>query len=867
MSRPRNILLRGVVPAVGAAIALIVAVMLMLNAGHQTTGAGVPVAHAQSCATGFSVTPASGPVGSVVTLSGSGWPAGHVVGIYFVDSGRHLRPVNLSRFGVPASGSWSTTVTIPATSVFHAVGDETTSSSAATQTISQPVGAGSYLLYAAASNSVAYSISAICPVKFTVTSASAAVSGAASGSLPFGGLAGLLSLLALLTLAGSAFALRRRGPKQVLKRVVPLGLAVLAIVGVSNLLAFAPTPGAASVAHAAAAGTVLYSDDFESDTIGSVPAGWTIEAGTNWSVQLDGTQVLAQTSTSNSTLYGIAAGNPTWTDYSVAANVKPGPGSTTLNTSVVALDGRVQNANSFYSLLVKNGNLWYLGKKVNGTWSTLAYGGTSYNTTSWYSWVLTMTGTTISASINGTTLATVYDSTFSAGYISFKTRNQSEFDNIVVTATAASPTATATSTPAATATATATPGGSATPTPTVAATPTATTTDGGSATPTATGSATATPTATATATPLPTATPTPAGFGTITGQVTDSSGVPIAGAQISTMPASATATTDGAGDYTLAAVPATTYSVIAAASGYNASYVSGVNVPASGTAQVTTMALAAVPAYTSMDTYYRPNQPGWNPASDGHTWLDDTSTYPGSSASISGNQGYVDTYTAATDRDEWMGQTYSDQMVSADFQVQQYGQDAYQHGARLLGRITGSNTYIDYAINYATSTLQIWVNNNGNWYMMSQVSVAPFQTGTWYHARLLTVGTMSYGKVWAYGTAEPGWMISGSQGSLKSGMGGLRSTYCDINWANFTTQAVTTITGKVTDASGNAIAGATVTDGTQTVTTDSNGRYVLIESNTAASYTVTASASGHTTQSQTATTTSLTSTTVNFALN
>ncbi len=544
-----------------------------------------------------------------------------------------------------------------------------------------------------------------------------------------------------------------------------------------------------------------------------------MEAGTNWAVQVDGTQALEQTNTSNSTLYGIYAGSASWTDYSVAASVKPGAGSTAANTSVVALDGRRQDVNNFYSLLVKNGNAWYLGKKVNGVWTTLAQGSTSYNTTAWYSWTLTMTGTTVSASINGTTLATVTDSTFAAGNIGFKTRNQSGFDNVVVTATgAAAPTPT--------------------PTPTATATPLAT--------------------ATATATPL--------GYGTISGQVTDaSSGTPIVGAQVSTVPASVSTTADSSGNFTFQNLPIGTYDVVFTATGYNANHVPNVTVANGGVATASN-ALQGIPGYMAMDTFTQPDQTGWNPATDGHTWTDDASAYPGASISIKNNLGYVDTYTAATDRDEWMSVNYSNQMVSGDFNVMQFGQDSYQHGARLLGRVQDGNNFIDFAINYATSTLQIWVNKGNNWTMMSQVSVPAFKTNQWYHARLLTVGTMSYGKVWAYNTAEPGWMISGSQTLLTTGSGGARSTFCDINWANFSVQGVTAISGVVINTSGAAIAGATVTDGQNSVTTDSSGRYTLIEPNGNAAYTVTVSATGYTSQSAPATTTSLGATTLNFTL-
>jgi hypothetical protein len=267
-----------------------------------------------------------------------------------------------------------------------------------------------------------------------------------------------------------------------------------------------------------------------------------------------------------------------------------------------------------------------------------------------------------------------------------------------------------------------------------------------------------------------------------------------------------------------------------------------------------------------MDNFTQPDQLGWNPSTDGHTWTDDAAVYPGASVTIQGNYGYADTYTAATDRDEWMSPYYADQLISADFNVSQYGQDSYQHGARLLGRIQDGNNFIDFAINYATSTLQIWSNKNNNWVMLSQVSVPAFKTGQWYHSKLLTVGTMSYGKAWAYNTAEPGWQISGSQTVLTTGSGGIRSTYCYINWSNFSLQAVTTITGVVKNTSGTAISGATVSDGHTSVTTDASGRYVLIEPNTNATYPITASATGYTAQSSTATTTSLASTTLNFTL-
>jgi hypothetical protein len=410
-----------------------------------------------------------------------------------------------------------------------------------------------------------------------------------------------------------------------------------------------------------------------------------------------------------------------------------------------------------------------------------------------------------------------------------------------------------------------------TPTPTStntpSPTPTSTPTNTPSPTPTNTPGSTPTPTNTPGSTPTPTNTPTPppSGVGTISGQVTDSGDNPVAGAQISTVPASITTTTDNNGNYTLANIPAGTYNVVASASGYNTNYAANIFITNSSTATAN-IGLLVVPPNTSMDTFTRPNQSGWGTASDGNTWNDDHTVFPGAAPSIIGNQGYVDTYTAATDLDQWMGQSYTDELVSADFNISLLGNSPSQHGARLLGRVKDANHFIVFTINAATNTIAIWLNNGNNWAQLNQTSIFNVTLNVWYHAKLLLVGNMIFGKVWAAGTTEPDWMLSASQSSLTAGMGGIRTTFADIYWKNFSVQAVTAIVGKVMDSTNKAVAGATVTDGTQTTTTDASGNYVLIEPNTNATYTVTASANGLSSSSQSVTTTSLTHTTANFTL-
>jgi hypothetical protein len=817
----------------------------------------------QKCAHLFSVSPQAGPAGSKITISGTHWPANQQVGIFFVDASRTLRPFNLGAPGILPNGSWRLTIVVPSAVTFAPeAGDELINS----DPITQHVTAGNYLLYASTGDDQhGFGIDQVCPQQFTVTTgpvSSTEQNAPASESSLWERLA--VGVLLLLLLAIVLVVELRRWKQRRKVGVIGVGVVLLLILGGVMLAAGAFSVRATSASPAA--GTVLLSDDFSGDTVGSVPTGWTQETGTSWSVQVDGTNALKQTSSSTSTLYSISAGSPTWTDYSISASVKPGPNSTIYGSSVVSINGRHTNVNNFYSLLVKNGNAWYLGKKVNGTFTTLASGSTSYNTTTWYTWVLSMTGSTISASINGTTLATVTDTAFSSGNISFSTRAQSEYDNVVVTSTGGSPTPTpaGTNTPAPTATNIPGPTATDTPAPTATETPTPTPTATDTPEPTATTTPTETPTSAPTATD--TATPNPGGSGSITGQVTDSQGNPVAGAQVSTIPTTISTTTDGNGNYTLADIATGNYGVVVASiNGFNATYVNATVTNGSTTVANETLN-TPIPANTSMDTFFRPDEPEWNPASDGHTWFDDRSSYPGASTSISNNTGFVDTFTAATDRDEWMGGVYADQLVSADFEMLQYGQDNFQHGPRLLGRITDNHHFIDFAINYATSTLQIWSNKAEVWTMLAQVSVPRFVVNQWYHARLLTVGNNSFGKVWAFGTTEPGWMISGSQTGLTTGMGGIRTTFADAYWANFSIQGVTAITGRVTNSSGTAVANASVSDGTHSTTTDTSGRYVFIEPDQDATYSVTVTATGYTSQTVSVTVAYLKATMQSFTL-
>ncbi len=163
----------------------------------------------------------------------------------------------------------------------------------------------------------------------------------------------------------------------------------------------------------------------------------------------------------------------------------------------------------------------------------------------------------------------------------------------------------------------------------------------------------------------------------------------------------------------------------------------------------------------------------------------------------------------------------------------------------------------------------LWVAKNNQWTQLKSWTASPaLIQNSWYHAKLRAVGTNVYGKVWAFGSPEPGWQVSATQTILTgAGTGGVRSSGATDYFANFSESPVTQISGTVTsNATKQPIAGATVTLGNGlTTTTDSSGNYVFATVG-AGTYNVTASATGYMSSTQSITTSTGVSATANFAL-
>ena len=345
----------------------------------------------------------------------------------------------------------------------------------------------------------------------------------------------------------------------------------------------------------------------------------------------------------------------------------------------------------------------------------------------------------------------------------------------------------------------------------------------------------------------------------ITGNVIDAtSGLPVAGVQVSTLPLTTTAVTNPAGAYSLN-LPAGMFTVVfaGAASGYNANFLTNIQAPINGTVSAN-VALTVIPFQTAMDNYTRPNQSnGFGTSSDGHVWSSDLGVYPGAQAGVTAGQAWVDTQaTSQTDFDTWMGYQYQNQVVSVDLNMNTILVDpVFQHGARLLTRVQNSSTWVLMAIDPTAQDLELWVAVNNNWTELIAVP-QPVSTNVWYHAKLATVGNLVEGKIWQSGTSEPGWQISATQKLLAGGgQAGLRTTGAYIQYANFQQVPVTQISGVVSSQStGSPIANAAVTlSNGSTTTTDATGSYTFSNLVGGTTYTVTASAAGENTVSVQAT--------------
>ena len=133
-------------------------------------------------------------------------------------------------------------------------------------------------------------------------------------------------------------------------------------------------------------------------------------------------------------------GNPGWSNYTVSADaLMEQAGAVQLIGRAGSSVGYFPPAANDYYLQLSNAGAWQVVRaSSSGQHTTLASGtvtGPGLNT--WQHLALAFNGSTITAAINGTTVATVTDSTYSSGYAGFGTSGYQtdQFDNLSVTGT------------------------------------------------------------------------------------------------------------------------------------------------------------------------------------------------------------------------------------------------------------------------------------------------------------------------------------------------------------------------------------------------------------------------------------------------
>jgi hypothetical protein len=169
----------------------------------------------------------------------------------------------------------------------------------------------------------------------------------------------------------------------------------------------------------------MYSDNFSGDRAGSVPAGWTsIGVHCSWTVEQEGTRkVVAHDQWSGY----LQAGNAAWSSYALSVDIRPsGWGSEQDGIAFGIVDG------GRYSLQIVGGTSLVLTKDHAGTTTTIASVPYAFSPYSWYTLTASMSGGSITASVNGVALIHAYDSTSTGGQIELVANDPVVFTNVIV---------------------------------------------------------------------------------------------------------------------------------------------------------------------------------------------------------------------------------------------------------------------------------------------------------------------------------------------------------------------------------------------------------------------------------------------------
>jgi hypothetical protein len=191
-------------------------------------------------------------------------------------------------------------------------------------------------------------------------------------------------------------------------------------------------------------GTVLYQDDFQSDTVGSNAKNWiqdTIDSDLTdgpWTVVANGTNQVLQGAATGSDFTMDIGGDVTWTDYTFQVDITMISGSS-YEFGVFGRFSAGTDKDNYYEVYMDDSGGVQLRVRNNG--STTTVGSKSKSTTgdaqlnTLYTFVLDMHGSTFNVSVNGTPrISMAMDTTLTTGGIGLIVNNgTAQFDNVYVT--------------------------------------------------------------------------------------------------------------------------------------------------------------------------------------------------------------------------------------------------------------------------------------------------------------------------------------------------------------------------------------------------------------------------------------------------
>ena len=168
---------------------------------------------------------------------------------------------------------------------------------------------------------------------------------------------------------------------------------------------------------------------------GSTPTGWTLSAGSQFSIMQSGaSRVLRQVETASPATHTAVLTASNWTNQSVQADIRPTAFNG--NDRWVGLAAHYRDASNFYYVTLRSSGSVALKKIVNGTFSTIASAPLEVSINRTYRVRLESVGTRQRVYVNGVPMLDADDAAIPSGRAGLLTyRAAANFDNVIVSPT------------------------------------------------------------------------------------------------------------------------------------------------------------------------------------------------------------------------------------------------------------------------------------------------------------------------------------------------------------------------------------------------------------------------------------------------